>query len=208
MPLTIEQLRSAAWGMLFQEEVGQLWRAYQASRAGLDRECEELNARHRRILAGAEANGGDTFEYDEDGNAIYDHAEETVDNIIDLSEVIKLVEEAFIISLDHFWERHFNKRLNVKTYSAPAVFEYLRNRGCTPNEAALSQLRYASNVARHTAGRSANDLFACRPDLFDAASVEESGFVPDYDSLRVSHDFVVDSFNGVRNSGPQRRFGL
>ena len=103
--------------MLFQEEVGQLWRAYQASRAGLDRECEELNARHRRILAGAEANGGDTFEYDEDGNAIYDYAEETVDNIIDLSEVIKLVEEAFIISLDHFWERHFNKRLNVKIYS-------------------------------------------------------------------------------------------
>ncbi|OKO83550.1 hypothetical protein [Bradyrhizobium sp. NAS96.2] len=85
--------------------------------------------------------------------------------------VQRIYRQAFLISLYHLWERELLNMMPKKDYKDEDVFEFLKNKGFSPDEANLAALRLAANVAKHSGGTSADQLYQLRPDLFDTPEI-------------------------------------
>jgi hypothetical protein len=121
--------------------------------------------------------------------------------------VLGRVREAFAISLHHLLERQLNGRMKVNKYDEKKVFSFLKAKGLTPDEPMLTVLRLTANVAKHSAGNSANKLYALRPDVFDTAEMAKWSHPPSYEYLRITDQVLTDFFAAVKKSGPQRKKG-
>lgn len=129
--------------------------------------------------------------------------------------VLKLIREAFVISLAHYWEKQSVSWTGIKKYAPEGVASMLRSKGLNPEEGVLILLHLISNVAKHSGGSSADKLFKKYPDLFSrnrgvavripsAAEGLEPPYVPTYEDLRVTDALVDQLFSAVRKSGPAR----
>jgi hypothetical protein len=85
------------------------------------------------------------------------------------------------------------------------VFAFLKAKGLIPDEPMLTALRLTANVAKHSAGDSADRLHRLRPDLFDTAEMAKWSHPPSYEYLRITDQVLTDFFDAVKNSGPQRK---
>lgn len=192
------------WGWMLRLRIDQLQNAYKAARAAPDADREDIERRWKKLESDVAAGRSSFIEEDEDGQVIYDHGDAIGEDIAGVEETLRIVREAFTISLHHLWERELNKRLKTKHYDEPKVFTYLKADGLHPDEAKLTALRLACNVAKHSAGNSADDLYLIRPDLFDIAEMRKHGEPPSQEHLRISDHTLTEFFAAVRASGPQR----
>ena len=71
--------------------------------------------------------------------------------------VLRIVREAFTISLYHFWERELVAKMHKK-YNDLDAFAFLKQMGLDPKQTELTALRLTANVAKHSEGTSADAL--------------------------------------------------
>lgn len=174
----------------------QLERAYQGARTAADTEREALERSWTELKAAVEKGEASFTEEDEDGQVLYDAGDRYADQAYDIDTTINLVREAFVISLSHLWERELNSRRRVQDYEEAKAFAYLRAQGETVPEDVLTDLRLTANVAKHSAGTSAEKLFERRPEFFDAPQMDALGAEPSYEFLLVTDQMVADFFPG------------
>lgn len=195
------------WAWTFQHQVTELKNAYAAARAETDRclkrEEEDWDELERKVAAGEAA----FVEEVEDGRYVYDHGDVAHERMHEIETVLRLIREAFAISLHHLWERQVNKRVKAKNYDEKSAFAFLRGLGMQPDEPLLTALRLTANVAKHSEGNSAQKLYTLRPDLFDAAEMARWSEPPGYDYLKITDQALDDFFEAVRGSGPRRQKG-
>jgi hypothetical protein len=145
------------------------------------------------------------IEEDEEGRLIYDRGEHVGEIMAEVEGVLRIVREAFTISLHHFWERELTAKMRIARYDESRAFAFLKSSGINPNEAGLTVLRLAANVAKHSEGNSAEKLYKLRPELFDTETMERLKDPPGYEHLRITDQMLDEFFDAVRTSGPQRR---
>ncbi len=117
--------------------------------------------------------------------------------------VLRIVREAFTISLHHFWERELAAKMR-KGYNEADAFTFLKSMGLDPKKTELTALRLTANVAKHSEGKSAQELNKLRPDLFDSKAMARHNDPPGYEYLRITDPALDEFFKAVRASGPQR----
>ncbi|WP_275788997.1 hypothetical protein [Pararhizobium gei] len=196
------QVRNVMWHWLFRRDIDQLEAAYRSARnpsdeikATLEREWAELE----ELVRAGEAS---FYEEDESGQVVYDYGDRMSDRLHEVEAILKLVREAFTISLSHYWEREMNKRLKVNQYDEKKAITLLKSRGLFPDELGLKVLRLTSNVAKHSGGTSAQTLNTLRPGLFDQEAIASNDEQPDYTNLLLTDEIVAEFFEVVRKSGP------
>jgi hypothetical protein len=204
MTLQLRTPATSIWAHLFRYGVDELRRAYEAAREASDRSRTRLNREWEQLEAEVAAGRDSFFEEDEEGRVIYDRGEHAGEMAAEIEGVLRIVREAFMISLHHFWERELTAKMKVSCNGAEA-FAFLKSMGSNPNEAALMALQLATNVAKHSEGRSAEKLYKLRPELFDTGAMARSKDPPGYEYLRVTDQILDEFFEAVRTSGPQRQ---
>lgn len=192
----------------FHHGLDMLLHAYRTSNSQPKRDRERVGREWKSLLASIE---NEDVASDAEGNR---------NRLIDLDATskvaMKLIREAFVISLFHFWEREAQALVGAKGYKHERVMSALVNRGLSPECETLHTLQLVANVAKHSAGSSATKLYEKRPDLFiDAVAAGPlqisykddevaPAFVPGYESLVVSAGLLDTFFEAVRRSGPLR----
>jgi hypothetical protein len=185
----------------------ELERAYKAARAETDRDRNRIIREWNELEEKVKAGEASFTEEDEDGQVVWDAGDHAHELMSETDTVLGRVREAFAISLHHLWERQLNGRMKVNKYDEKKVFSFLKAKGLTPDEPMLTVLRLTANVAKHSAGNSANKLYALRPDVFDTAEMAKWSHPPSYEYLRITDQVLTDFFAAVKKSGPQRKKG-
>ncbi len=189
-------------GWLFQAKLDDLRRAYSAARKSCDQDRARLEEQWTAFEAEVDAGTAAFHEEDEDEQVIYDYSEHFGDTNAEIESALSLVRQSFVISLHHLWERETNKFMKTKKYHAKRTYRALETEGLPVQRDELERLRLTCNVAKHSEGGSANDLFASHPEMFKLDDAEDK---PAYDNLIVT-DADLDSFFAcVKNSGFQRQ---
>lgn len=174
-----------------------LQRAYESSRVMADKEKAEIERTAAEFQKKVDAGEASWSDYDDEGYPAYDYGEHLGELLHDEETVLNIVRLAFVISLHHFVEQRLGKRLPNDKYVQKKAFAWLKAFGWQPNEIELNELRLAANCAKHSGGASATDLYALRPDMFDASKIK-MGFHPGYDSLSLNDDHVSAFFDAAK----------
>lgn len=190
------------WGWLFRYQLGEVHRAYRAAREASDVELKELEKKWKELESRVDAGTAQLVEEDEDGNVVIDWGEQAGEAFSEIEGVQRIYREAFLISLYHFWERELLKMMKKTHYTDQDTFAFLKNRGLSPDELNLTALRLAANVAKHSGGKSADDLYKVRPDLFDTAEMAKWNDKPGHEYLLITDQVLETFFEAVRKSGP------
>ncbi|MCW1994802.1 hypothetical protein [Bradyrhizobium diazoefficiens] len=197
----------ALWGWRFQHQVIELKNAYEAARVETDRDLKRQDADWEELERKVAAGEASFIEEDDDGQVIYDHGDAAHERAHETEMVLRLIREAFTISLHHLLEREINKRMKVRRYDESKAYIFLKGLGLQPDEPLLTALRLTANVAKHSEGSSAQQLYNHRPDLFDTTEMQKFSHPPGYEYLKITDQTLSDFFDAVRRSGPQRRKG-
>ncbi|MHC2435292.1 hypothetical protein [Bradyrhizobium sp. USDA 4451] len=190
------------WGWLFRYQLGELRRAYRAAREASDVELKELEKKWEELESRVDAGTAQLVEQDEEGNVVIDWGEQAGEAFSEIEGVQRIYREAFLISLYHFWERELLKVMKKTQYKDQDTFAFLKNRGLSPDEPSLTALRLAANVAKHSGGKSADDLYKVRPDLFDTKEMAKWNDKPGHEYLLITDQVLDTFFEAVRKSGP------
>jgi hypothetical protein len=193
------------WGWRFQHQIIELKNAYDAARSETDRDLKRLEADWEALERKVAAGEASFVEEDEDGQVIYDRGDAAHESMYEIEVVLRLIREAFTISLHHLLERQLNKRMKASHYDEKKAFVFLKGAALQPDEPLLTALRLAANVAKHSEGNSADQLHKLRPDLFDTSEMTKWAHSPSYEHLRITDLALNDFFEAVKRSGPQRK---
>lgn len=194
---------SAIRGWMFQEDLRQLRDAYQASRSNPDNRQREAERAWAKLEEDVAAGVASLAEEDADGQVVYDYGEHFGEIAAEIQRTQQLVREAFSISLYHFWEREAGRLLGTE-YKPKTGLGELEKLGLQPNIAGLERLRLVCNVAKHSAGGSADQLYQLHPEMFDTKRMSDFETGPDYESLILSDADMEAFFVVVQESGPPR----
>lgn len=178
-----------------------LKRAYVSSRLAADNEKASIEKIAAKFQKKVDAGKASWVAYDDDGHPGHDYGEQLGEQLHDVESVLVLVRLAFVISLHHYVEQQIGEKLPKAHYGQAKAFAWLKGYGWEPNEGELNELRLLANCAKHSAGKSATDLYALRPEMFDASKIK-LGFEPGYDSLAVTDAHVDAFFKAVKQSVP------
>jgi hypothetical protein len=195
------------WGWRFQSQLTELKNAYDAARSETDRDLKREEADWEELERKVAAGEASFIEEDEDGQVIYDRGDVAHERMYEIEVVLRLIREAFTISLHHLLERQLNKRMKARHYDEKKAFAFLKGLGLQPDEPLLTALRLTANVAKHSEGNSAQQLYKLRPDLFGTAEMTKWSHPPSYEYLRIADQALNDFFEAVKRSGPQRKKG-
>ena len=205
MTSQLDTRATGIWAHLFQYGIEELRRAYNAAREAPDRDRARLDREWEELEAEVVAGRASFAEEDADGRIIYDRGERAGEMAAETEAILRIIREAFAISLHHFWEREMIARMKCSRYDEKQAFTYLKGKNATPREVGLTTLRLAANVAKHSEGTSAKRLHELRSDLFDNEAMKRFGDPPGYEHLRITDEVIDEFFETVRLSGPQRR---
>jgi hypothetical protein len=178
-----------------------LKRAYEFSRIATDKEkawVEEKAEKHQKLVDAGKASW---VEYDEDGYPGPDYGEHLGELLHEEDLVLNLIRLSFAISLHHFVEQQIGPHLPKQRYKQPAAFIWLKKFDWKPREAELNELRLAANCAKHSDNNPGRQLYALRPDMFDASKLK-MGFEPGYNSLALADGHIEAFFEAVAKSVP------
>jgi hypothetical protein len=193
------------WGFLFRFQFEELRRAYHAARDASNRERTAIEAKWNELEAKVEAGTAAFIEEDADGNMIVDWGEQAGEALSEIERVQRIYRESFLISLYHFWERELLQRMKKTRVTDAEAYKFLKARGLFPQEYALTTLRLAANVAKHSEGPSAEQLQELRPELFDTEEMEKWKASAGHEYLRITEEVLEAFFEAVRKSGPGHR---
>lgn len=188
---------------LFRYALDELRRAYEAAREASDRDRKRLDRQWEELEREVAAGRASFIEEDEEGRVVYDRGEHAGEMIAEIGGVLRIVREAFTISLHHFWERELTKKMHTTEYQESKAFDFLKSKQIKPNEIGLKTLRLAANVSKHSEGKSAEQLYKLRPELFDSTAMAKFNDPPAYEYLRITDQVIDEFFEIVRISGPQ-----
>jgi hypothetical protein len=197
------KLPGQGWAFRFHYGVREIERAYRASRDASDKEVAAINQDAAAHDAKVQAGTASWTQEDEDGQVVYDYGEHLGEQMHDAEQVLTLIRNAFVITLHHFIEQRVGAQLPKKIYDQAKAFAWLKGFGWSPLEAELNQLRLAANCAKHSGGSSATQLYALRPDMFDAEMIKGWGSPPSYETLKLSDAHVEAFFAAVTASVPK-----
>ena len=203
MMLPPKILSTDIWSWRFRFQLDEIKRAYQAAREASDRELKRIEKEWEQLEADVAAGRASITMEDEDGQVVYDRGDHVGEMLSDIEGALRIYREAFTIALHHFWERQLIVRMKLKRYKEADAFEYLRSIGIEPAPE-LTALRLATNVAKHSEGPSAEQLYSMRPDLFDAAEMAKWQEPPGHEHLKITDEVLDAFFEAVRKSGPRR----
>jgi hypothetical protein len=195
------------WGWSFQQQLIELQNAYDAARVETDRNFKREEADWQELERKVAVGEASFVEENEDGQVIYDRGGVAHERMYEIEVVLRLIREAFTISLHHLLERQINKRMKVNHYDEKKAFAFLRGSGLQPDEPLLTALRLTANVAKHSEGNSAQQLHKLRSDMFDTAEMAKWSHPPGYEYLRITDQALNEFFEAVKRSGPQRKKG-
>lgn len=191
-------------GWSFQTSLQRLRSAFEASRrvfASTITEAENNFAKLRE-----EQNLFDE-ETDKDRQNRRDYEMSLGDEIVAAEASLELVRESFTITLHHFWEKWVKSVGGSAVATEKGFYEpdraigFLKGKGLDPDARALQVLKLACEVAKHSEGSSADELWRIEPSLF-RQPYRPDEFSPGYDDLRLT-DFALDAFFAtVQRSGP------
>jgi hypothetical protein len=204
MPTLVEARIDNFWAHLFRYALDELRRAYEAAREASDRDRKRLEREWEELEREVAAGRASFIEEDDEGQIVYDRGEHAGEMVAEIEGVLRIVREAFAISLHHFWERELTKKMHSTEYKESKAFAFLKSRQIKPNEIGLKTLRLAANVAKHSEGASAKQLYELRPELFDTTAMAKFNDPPGYEYLRITDQVIDEFFEAVRISGPQR----
>lgn len=92
------------------------------------------------------------------------------------------------------------RRLGETHYDEAKHLPMLIDIGFTSDTQGLKLLRLAANVAKHSTGKSAQQLFALKPEMFDASVTSADD--ADYHALRISDGHIAEFFACLQRSAP------
>ena len=201
------KLPRQSWGWRYHYGLRELERAYNASRYKSDNELADIHERAARHQALVDAGKASWTEEDEDGYPTFDYGEHLGEQAYEEEQVLRLVRGAFVISLHHYLETAIGPYLKGRRYEHDGAMAWLREVGWEPDEGALDILRLVANCAKHGEGKSAIELYARRPDLFDER-IEGWGAKPSHDTLNLSDENVLSFFEAAREAVPKMPISL
>lgn len=191
-----------AWNWRFHHGLRQIERAYGSSRADSEADIAAIHEAYEKHEKLVQAGKAVWVQLDDDGQPEFDYGESLGDDIYEAEQVLALVRAAFLIALFHFVEQQIGPRACNDAYRHAEVVTWLKTFGATPDENALLDLQLTANVAKHSAGKSATELFKRRPDLFDLSAIAQ-GAEPSYGILVLTDQIVSDFFKTVEDAVPK-----
>lgn len=189
-------------GWLFQAKLEDLRSAYAAARKASDNDRSRLEQEWETFKAELDAGTAVLYEEDEDGQIIHDYSEHLGDANAEIESALLLVRQAFVISLHHLWEREIKRFMKTKKYDAQKAYRALEAENLIVQRAELERLRLTCNVAKHSGGGSADELFASNPEMF---KLDDDCDKPGYDNLVVTDADLESFFTSVKISGFRRQ---
>src|SRR5260370_25128530 len=105
------------WSWEFNFDLEQLYLASKAAREATDRERDRLERGWTNLENEVAAGRASFTGEDEDGQIVYDLGDHVGEILSDIESVLRIVREAFTISLHHFWERQLKQLMKAKDYS-------------------------------------------------------------------------------------------
>lgn len=173
-------------------------RAYGESRKAFDDEIMLWEARWQEH----QSTSLSSVEQDDDDGDPFDFGEHVGEMIFDAEEGLRLIREAFAITLYHFWEKTACQLLGVTRYVQDKIFDLAdADPRLTVDKGSLNRLRLIVNCIKHDNG---GELFAELPAVFDAR------FIPDpttkygwYSALRLRDEDLANALAAVWASGPK-----
>jgi hypothetical protein len=192
-----------SWATIFfTMGVGAIERAYRASRESVDGQISKLDARWKEHLAAVEVGTAVTVEMDEETGHYFDFGEHIGEMATEAEERLRMVREAFVLILYHYWEKKARELLHIERYGQKEVFAAAKHDPrFDVDEPGINRLRLIANCIKHDAGRT---LFNEDPAMFEADLLVDwnrrSGW---HDALRLRDEDVEKSFAAVRSSGPK-----
>ncbi len=175
-------------------------RAYGESRKAFEGEISTWEARWQEHLNSVQANA-EVVDDEHEGDP-FDFGEHVGDMIVDAEESLRLIREAFAMTLYHFWEKTACQLLHVTRYVQDKIFTLAdADPRLTVDKAAVNRLRLLVNCIKHDAGA---DLYAEDPALFDSSLIPEltanHGW---YAALKLRDEDLKAAFVAVWASGPK-----
>src|SRR6185312_14533717 len=121
--------QTSLWGWLFEHQLSELRRAYQAARQASELERREIETKWNELQERVEAGSARLVEEDENGNMTVDWGEQAGEELSAIEGIQRIYREAFLISLYHFWERELLKRMKKTHCTDQEFFAFLKKRG-------------------------------------------------------------------------------
>src|SRR3972149_1335397 len=116
MTSKLEMRATSIWAYLFDYGLEELWRAYEGAREAPDRDRARIDRQWEELEREVAAGRANFVEEDEDGRVVYDRGEHAGEMMAEVEGVLRVVREAFTISLYHFWERELTAKMQVIRY--------------------------------------------------------------------------------------------
>jgi hypothetical protein len=196
MELNIWDIR--VW--LFDNGLSAIKQAYSESRSSMERDKESAKQDWQKHLKRIAAGDDQTLYEDDATGQTFDFGEYIGEQISNADETLRIVREAFLLSLYHYWEKQVRGWMKVKDYKQDKALPWLTAEGLTPDKNNLDVLRMAANCIKHNN----QVLYKRYPKFFDASRIV--GPTPDlHDALRIDDEHLDVFFHAVRASGPQPR---
>jgi hypothetical protein len=186
-------------GYIFEQGLGDIRRAYDATIAALEGQRERAHADRLEFQRAFAAGEVGSTEYDDAGNRLYDY-EELHDLLIEqAASSIPVARQAYVVILHHYWEKCCGSWMQTgqKRYNHKDAYAWLTAHDLAPDRDALETLREATNVIKHNSAA----LYKRRPDLFsfpDGTPVAHPDFLA---ALSLTSDDIDYVFAAVKNSG-------
>jgi len=136
-------------GYIFQKELNDIHRAYDATIMALESNraklASDLSDFERAVAAGET----DAWEYDEHGEALYSRERMHELLIEDATSTITVAREAYVVILHHYWEKRCKEWMQLKQYKACKAYEHLQGHGLAVDRCNLETLRATCNEIKH-----------------------------------------------------------
>lgn len=177
-------------------------RAYGESRKAFEGEIAAWEARWQAHLALVQAKAATGVVEDEDEGDPFDYGEHVGEMIFDAEEGLRLIREAFAMTLYHFWEKTACRLLRVTRYVQDKIFLLADgDPRLTVDKAGVNRLRLIANCIKHDTG---DDLYAEEPALFDPSLIPEpTAKYGWYSALKLRDEDLKAAFAAVWASGPK-----
>lgn len=177
-------------------------RAYGESRKAFEGEIADWEARWQEHLTSGHTNAEGGLVDDEDGGDPFDYGEHVGEMIFDAEEGLRLIREAFAMTLYHFWEKTACRLLGVTWYAQDKIFTLAdADPRLTVDKSGLNRLRLIVNCIKHDTGL---DLYADDPALFDLGLIPEPTAKYGWSSaLKLRDQDLNAAFAAVWASGPK-----
>jgi hypothetical protein len=164
----------------------------------------ELHAQWQEHQTAVKAGTAVTIEEDEENEAYLDLGEHIGEMVNEAEDGLRLVREAFALSLYHYWEKKACELLNIKDYRQGAVFAAAKqDPRFEIDEPGIDRLRLIANCIKHDKGK---PLYEAEPSMFAASWIfDPEGPHGWHDPLRLRDEDVEKGFSAVRSSGPKAK---